>query len=47
MGGAYAESLEELYGFPISDETKESLRLIRMTMILILIIFFYSIYFLF
>ena len=47
MGGAYAESLEELYGYPLSDETRESLRIIRMTMVLILLIFFYSIYFIF
>ena len=47
MGGAYAESLEELYGYPLSDETRESLRIIRMTMVLILLFFFYSIYFIF
>ena len=47
MCSDYSETFEDLYGYQISEKDKSTLQLIRVTMVLLVLIFFITIYFLF
>ena len=47
MCSDYSETFEDLYGYQISEKDKSILQLIRVTMVLIALFFFITIYFLF